>query len=65
MERLDREPRPDDAPQEARPLLRILRLLKPYAGLILLVVLCTNAADEELVGLDGLQLGVSPVAAPT
>ena len=41
MERLDREPRPDDAPPEPRPLLRILRLLKPYAGLILLVVLCT------------------------
>ena len=41
MERLDREPRPDDTPQEPRPLRRILRLLKPYAGLILLVVLCT------------------------
>ena len=41
MERLDREPRSNDAPPEPRPLLRILRLLKPYGGFILLVVLCT------------------------
>ncbi|MDG2048857.1 MAG: ABC transporter ATP-binding protein [Myxococcota bacterium] len=50
MERLDREPRPEETPPEARPLLRILRLLKPYLGLIVVVVLCTLAFSAGRYG---------------